>query len=83
MWRFRGDISINATAQFFWGHPVKKMQKILWNVIKVKIYAYAHMNIKYLDFSKDFWTFGIDKVMKIQENGIILKKERSFYSKFC
>ena len=40
------------------------------------------MNIKYLDFSKDFWTFGTDKVKKIQENGIILKKARSFYSKF-
>lgn len=42
------------------------------------------MNIKYLEFSKDFLTFGTDKVMKIQENGIILeKKTRSSYSKFC
>ena len=66
-----------------WASDHVKNGKLFQNVIKVKIYAYAHMNIKYLDFSKDFWTLGTDKVMKIQENGIILKKARSFYSKFC
>ena len=33
--------------------------------------------------SNDFCPLETPKVMKIQENGMFLKKARSFYSKFC
>ena len=50
---------------------------------KGNIFAYAHINIKYFDFSNDFYIFETDKVIKTQEKWKILNKTRSIYSKFC
>ena len=45
-----------------------KNGKLFLNVIKVHIYAYAHINIKYFDFLNDIWPLETGKVIKIQEN---------------
>ena len=34
---------------------MSRMENFFLNVIKVHIYAYAHINIKYFDFLNDFW----------------------------
>ena len=45
-----------------------KNRKLFLTAIKVHIYAYAHINIKYFDFLNDIWPLETGKVIKIQEN---------------
>ena len=66
-----------------WASGHVKNGKLFQNVIKVNIFAYAHINIKYFDFSNDFSLLEADKGLKSQENWKILNKTRSIYSKFC
>ena len=42
---------------FLWASGHIKNGKLFQNVIKVNIFAYAQINIKYFDFSNDFYIF--------------------------
>ena len=42
---------------FLWASDHVKNGKLFQNVIKVNTFAYAHINIKYFDFSNDFYIF--------------------------
>ena len=63
------DIVYQKNAEilvFLWASGHVKNGKLFQNVIKVNIFAYAHINIKYFDFSNDFYIFETDKVIKTQ-----------------
>ena len=50
---------------FLWLDGHVKNGKLFQNVIKVNIFAYAHIQyIKYFDFSNDFYIFETEKVIK-------------------
>ena len=61
------DIVYQKNAEilvFLWASGHAKNRKLFQNVIKVNIFAYAHINIKYFDFSNDYYIFKTDKVIK-------------------
>ena len=61
------DIANQKNAEilvFLWASGHVENRKLFQNVIKVNIFAYAHINIKYFDFSNDFYIFETDKVIK-------------------
>ena len=65
------DIVYQKSAEFLvflWVMAMSRMENFFLNVIKVHIYAYAHINIKYFDFLNDIWPLETGKVIKIQEN---------------
>ena len=51
----------------FWAYGHVEYGKLFQNVIEVNIFAYAHIDFKYFDFSNDFYIFETDKVIKTQE----------------
>ena len=54
------DIVYQKNAEilvFLWASDHVKNGKLFQNVIKVNTFAYAHINIKYFDFSNDFYIF--------------------------
>ena len=82
------DIVYQKNAEilvFLWASDHVKNGKLFQNVIKVNIFAYAHINIKYFDFSNDFYIFEkerkksfpeiVDKVIKVINLGFGLGQD--------